>query len=93
MFRLKLYEEIKWPTGNYPAVWLKVYYTIYFICLPASFFLFACGCFKTGNIAGDNERLANREERILEVARNSHGEKKGKYFHILIESLEEEGFF
>lgn len=78
LVRSKLYEEVKWPTGNYPNLWLRVYQCIYFVCLPACFFLFACGCFKTGNIAGDNERLADREERILEVSRNSRGEKKGQ---------------
>ncbi|CAB3399529.1 unnamed protein product [Caenorhabditis bovis] len=75
--RYRLYNEIKWPTGGYPHNWLKVYIIVYASCIPATLLFFAFGFFKSGNIAGDNEQLANREERIMEVSRNRNGEKSG----------------
>ncbi|CAI5455339.1 unnamed protein product [Caenorhabditis angaria] len=75
--RYRLYTDIKWPTGGYPQIWFTVYIVIYISCIPATLLFFACGFFKSGNIAGDNERLADREERVLEVSRNRNGEKSG----------------
>lgn len=69
---------MKWPTGGYPHTWLTVYIILYAACIPLSVLFFSFGFFKSGNIAGDNEKLADREERIVEVSRNSKGEKSGK---------------
>ena len=41
---------------------------------------FAFGFFKSGNIAGDSEKLADREERVIEVTPDKHGEKRGRNF-------------
>lgn len=68
---------MKWPTGGYPHTWLTVYIILYAACIPLSVLFFSFGFFKSGNIAGDNEKLADREERIVEVSRNSKGEKSG----------------
>ncbi|KAF1748362.1 hypothetical protein GCK72_024829 [Caenorhabditis remanei] len=75
--RYRLYNEIKWPTGGYPYGYLMAYAIIYFSSIIATFLFFASGIFKSGNIAGDNERLADREERVIEVSRNRNGEKSG----------------
>uniref|UniRef100_A0A7I4Z6J0 Protein tincar n=1 Tax=Haemonchus contortus TaxID=6289 RepID=A0A7I4Z6J0_HAECO len=75
--RYKLYTEMKWPTGGYPHVWLTIYITLYAACVPLSVLFFSFGFFKSGNIAGDNERLAEREDRVIEVSRNRKGEKSG----------------
>ncbi|ETN83675.1 hypothetical protein NECAME_07280 [Necator americanus] len=75
--RYKLYTEMKWPTGGYPHTWLTVYITLYAACIPLSLLFFSFGFFKSGNIAGDNEKLADREDRIIEVSRNRKGEKAG----------------
>lgn len=77
MFRYKLYNEMKWPTGGYPQIWLNVYVILYAVCIPLSLLFFAFGFFKSGNIPGDNEKLADREERIIEIDRNRKGEKTG----------------
>ncbi|KAK6062281.1 hypothetical protein COOONC_00048 [Cooperia oncophora] len=68
---------MKWPTGGYPHAWLTVYITLYAACIPLSVLFFSFGFFKSGNIAGDNERLADREDRVIEVSRNRKGEKSG----------------
>ncbi|WKY16218.1 hypothetical protein Q1695_001142 [Nippostrongylus brasiliensis] len=75
--RYKLYTEMKWPTGGYPHAWLTVYIVLYATCIPLSVLFFSFGFFKSGNIAGDNEKLADREERVIEVSRNRKGEKLG----------------
>uniref|UniRef100_A0A1I7TW84 Protein tincar n=1 Tax=Caenorhabditis tropicalis TaxID=1561998 RepID=A0A1I7TW84_9PELO len=75
--RYRLYNEIKWPTGGYPYGYLMAYAIIYFSSIIATFLFFASGVFKSGNIAGDNERLADRENRVIEVSRNSNGGKSG----------------
>ncbi|EPB79359.1 hypothetical protein ANCCEY_01518 [Ancylostoma ceylanicum] len=75
--RYKLYTEMKWPTGGYPHTWLTVYIILYAACIPLSLLFFSFGFFKSGNIAGDNEKLADREDRIIEVSRNRKGEKSG----------------
>ncbi|KIH69290.1 hypothetical protein ANCDUO_00366 [Ancylostoma duodenale] len=73
--RYKLYTEMKWPTGGYPHTWLTIYIILYAACIPLSLLFFSFGFFKSGNIAGDNEKLADREDRIIEVSRNRKGEK------------------
>ncbi|KHJ93566.1 hypothetical protein OESDEN_06517 [Oesophagostomum dentatum] len=75
--RYKLYTEMKWPTGGYPHSWLTVYITLYAACIPLSLLFFSFGFFKSGNIAGDSEKLADREDRVIEVSRNRKGEKSG----------------
>ncbi|PAV80944.1 hypothetical protein WR25_04777 isoform AG [Diploscapter pachys] len=75
--RFKLYNEVKWPTGGYPRLWLTVYIALYAACIPLLLLFFSFGCFKSGNIPGDLERLADREERVIEVSRNRKGEKTG----------------
>ncbi|CAJ0565086.1 unnamed protein product, partial [Mesorhabditis spiculigera] len=76
--RYKLYNEMKWPAnGGYPKIWLNVYVIIYISCIPALLFIFASGVFKTGNISGDHERLADREDRVIETGINQIGEKRG----------------
>uniref|UniRef100_A0A914C0T4 Uncharacterized protein n=1 Tax=Acrobeloides nanus TaxID=290746 RepID=A0A914C0T4_9BILA len=62
---------MKWPHGAYPNVWLTIYISLYAVCIPLCFLLFAFGVFKSGNIAGDNERLGARTERILEITRRT----------------------
>ncbi|VDO21828.1 unnamed protein product [Haemonchus placei] len=81
--RYKLYTEMKWPTGGYPHVWLTIYITLYAACVPLSVLFFSFGFFKSGNIAGDNERLAEREDRVIEVSRNRKGEKSGAFMSCL----------
>lgn len=76
--RYRLYTEMKWPHGAYPNVWLTIYISLYAVCIPLCFLLFAFGVFKSGNIAGDNERLGARTERILEITRRSR-EKRCKH--------------
>ncbi|KJH41336.1 hypothetical protein DICVIV_12687 [Dictyocaulus viviparus] len=73
--RHKLYTEMKWPANGYPHTWLTVYMILYTICIPLSLLLFSFGFFKSGNIAGDNEKLANREDRVIELFLNRKGEK------------------
>ncbi|GMT06464.1 hypothetical protein PENTCL1PPCAC_28638, partial [Pristionchus entomophagus] len=75
--RYKLYNDMKWPTGGYPSAHLTVYSALYMACLPLLVVLFAVGVFKSGNIAGDNERLADREGRTLECRPNRKGNKDG----------------
>ncbi|VDL74172.1 unnamed protein product [Nippostrongylus brasiliensis] len=79
--RYKLYTEMKWPTGGYPHAWLTVYIVLYATCIPLSVLFFSFGFFKSGNIAGDNEKLADREERVIEVSRNRKGEKLGDFLN------------
>uniref|UniRef100_A0A8R1DUB6 Uncharacterized protein n=1 Tax=Caenorhabditis japonica TaxID=281687 RepID=A0A8R1DUB6_CAEJA len=75
--RYYLYNEIKWPTGGYPHAYLLTYMILYCICIVSTFLFFSAGFFKSGNIAGDNERLADREERVVEVPRGRNGGKSG----------------
>ncbi|VDM55018.1 unnamed protein product [Angiostrongylus costaricensis] len=75
--RYKLYTEMKWPTGGYPHAWLTIYITLYAVCIPLSLLFFSFGFFKSGNIAGDNEKLADREDRVIELSTNRKGEKSG----------------
>uniref|UniRef100_A0A0K0D7B1 XK-related protein n=1 Tax=Angiostrongylus cantonensis TaxID=6313 RepID=A0A0K0D7B1_ANGCA len=75
--RYKLYTEMKWPTGGYPHVWLTIYITLYAVCIPLSLLFFSFGFFKSGNIAGDNEKLADREDRVIELSANRRGQKSG----------------
>ncbi|CAD6193128.1 unnamed protein product [Caenorhabditis auriculariae] len=65
--RYRLYNEIKWPTAGYPQTWLSVYIILYSVCIPCLLLFLAFGVFKSGNIPGDNEKLADREERVLEI--------------------------
>ncbi|VDN59845.1 unnamed protein product [Dracunculus medinensis] len=64
--RYKLYSEMKWPHGAYPRLWLKVYIILYSICVPGLVLFIASGVFKSGNIAGDNDRLGDRAERVIQ---------------------------
>ncbi|CAJ0947364.1 unnamed protein product, partial [Mesorhabditis belari] len=81
--RYKLYNEMKWPAnGGYPVVWLNVYVILYIACIPILLSIFASGVFKTGNIPGDHERLADREERVIETGSDKNGDKRG-CFHCL----------
>ncbi|UMM42501.1 hypothetical protein L5515_018307, partial [Caenorhabditis briggsae] len=75
--RYRLYNEIKWPTGGYPYGYLMTYVSIYIVSIGGTFLLFTSAFFKSGNIAGDNERLADRESRVLEVDRSRNGDKSG----------------
>uniref|UniRef100_A0A914RXV9 Uncharacterized protein n=1 Tax=Parascaris equorum TaxID=6256 RepID=A0A914RXV9_PAREQ len=69
--RYRLYSEMKWPHGAYPRVWLSVYVIAYSVCIPGLLLFAAFGIFKSGNIAGDNDRLGARIERIIEISRKS----------------------
>ncbi|GMT35103.1 hypothetical protein PFISCL1PPCAC_26400, partial [Pristionchus fissidentatus] len=75
--RYKLYTDMKWPSGGYPTRLLSVYAGLYVTCLPLLVILFAVGVFKSGNIAGDNERLAEREDRTIECRPSRNGNKGG----------------
>uniref|UniRef100_A0A1I7ZBM2 Protein tincar n=1 Tax=Steinernema glaseri TaxID=37863 RepID=A0A1I7ZBM2_9BILA len=65
--RYRLYSDMKWPHGGYPRIWLSVYIALYGACVPMVVFIFATGCFKTGNLAGDQDQFGARTERIFEV--------------------------
>ncbi|KAK0397606.1 hypothetical protein QR680_002190 [Steinernema hermaphroditum] len=65
--RYRLYSDMKWPHGGYPRVWLTVYISLYAACVPMVVFIFATGCFKTGNLAGDQDQFGARTERIFEI--------------------------
>ncbi|TMS37160.1 hypothetical protein L596_004151 [Steinernema carpocapsae] len=65
--RYRLYSDMKWPHGGYPRVWLTVYISLYGACVPMMVLLFATGCFKSGNLAGDQDQLGGRAERIFEI--------------------------
>lgn len=78
-FRYKLYTDTKWPLGGYPVLWLNIYVGVYASCIPLLMLMLSFGVFKSGNIAGDSERLADREERVIELKPNRHGEKKGSH--------------
>lgn len=58
---------MKWPHGAYPHTWLTVYISLYGTCIPLCVLFLAFGVFKTGNLAGDNDQLSARTERILEI--------------------------
>lgn len=76
--RYRLYSEMKWPHGAYPRVWLSVYVIAYSVCIPGLLLFAAFGIFKSGNIAGDNDRLGARIERIIEVSRKSTSRVRGR---------------
>lgn len=67
--RYRLYTEMKWPHAAYPRTWLTVYISLYAFCIPALLLYLIFGIFKTGNLAGDNDRLAGRTERVVEITR------------------------
>ncbi|KAL3981884.1 putative integral membrane protein [Acanthocheilonema viteae] len=75
--RYRLYSEMKWPHAAYPSHWLSVYVILYSSCIPALLLFMAFGIFKSGNIAGDNDRLGARIDRIIEITRSSHGYNGG----------------
>lgn len=77
--RYRLYSEMKWPHGAYPKLWLNVYIILYASCIPSLLLFLAFGIFKSGNIAGDNDRLGARIDRIIEIMQSSHGYKRGSY--------------
>ncbi|CAG9539216.1 unnamed protein product [Cercopithifilaria johnstoni] len=70
--RYRLYSEMKWPHGAYPNFWLNVYIILYFSCIPGLLLFMAFGIFKSGNIAGDNDQLGARIDRVIEITRSSH---------------------
>ncbi|VDK46690.1 unnamed protein product [Anisakis simplex] len=70
--RYRLYSEMKWPHGAYPRIWLSVYVILYSVCIPALLLFAAFGIFKSGNIAGDNDRLGARIDRIIEMSTKSN---------------------
>uniref|UniRef100_A0A915C145 Protein tincar n=1 Tax=Parascaris univalens TaxID=6257 RepID=A0A915C145_PARUN len=76
--RYRLYSEMKWPHGAYPRVWLSVYVIAYSVCIPGLLLFAAFGIFKSGNIAGDNDRLGARIERIIEISRKSTSKVRGR---------------
>lgn len=69
--RYQLYTEIKWPHGSYPNFWLTIYICLYGACIPLMVLFFAFGIFKTGNLASDNDKIADRFERVMELTRNT----------------------
>ncbi|KHN72442.1 Protein tincar [Toxocara canis] len=75
--RYRLYSEMKWPHGAYPRVWLSVYVILYSICIPGLLLFTAFGIFKSGNIAGDNDRLGARIDRIIEMSRKPNSKARG----------------
>ncbi|EJD75530.1 hypothetical protein LOAG_17337 [Loa loa] len=75
--RYRLYSEMKWPHGAYPSLWLSVYVILYSLCIPCLLLFMAFGIFKSGNVAGDNDRLGARIDRVIEITRSSHGYRKG----------------
>uniref|UniRef100_A0A914V078 Uncharacterized protein n=1 Tax=Plectus sambesii TaxID=2011161 RepID=A0A914V078_9BILA len=58
---------MKWPHGGYPRIQLSAYIALHAICIPASLLFMAFGAFKSGNLAGDNDRLGARLERVVDV--------------------------
>nr|CDQ00609.2 Bm10949 [Brugia malayi] len=74
--RYRLYSEMKWPHGAYPSLWLSVYVVLYSSCIPGLLLFMAFGIFKSGNVAGDNDRLGARIDRVIEITRNSY--RKGR---------------
>lgn len=77
--RYRLYSEMKWPHGAYPRFWLSVYVILYSLCIPAVLVFMAFGVFKSGNIAGDSDRLGARTDRIIEITTKSNRHKKGNF--------------
>ncbi|KAI1708920.1 protein tincar [Ditylenchus destructor] len=67
--RYRLYTDLKWPHGSYPREWLTAYVSLLAICIPLLVLFMAFGVFKSGNLAGDNELLGARPERIIELSR------------------------
>lgn len=67
--RYRLYAAMKWPQGAYPQTWLTVYIALLAVCIPLLVLFAASGLFKSGNLAGDNEQLGMRAERIFELIR------------------------
>lgn len=65
--RYQLYTEIKWPHSVYPNMWLTVYVSTFAICLPLLVLFVAFGIWKSGNLAGDNDQIGSRIERIIEI--------------------------
>ncbi|VDN01046.1 unnamed protein product [Thelazia callipaeda] len=67
--RYRLYSEMKWPHDSYPRLWLKVYIILYSLCIPGLLLFMAFGIFKSGNIAGDNDRLGARIDQRCSLLR------------------------
>ncbi|VDN22650.1 unnamed protein product [Gongylonema pulchrum] len=75
--RYRLYSEMKWPHGAYPRLWLSVYVVLYSLCIPGLLLFMAFGIFKSGNIAGDNDRLGARVDRVIEITQKSNRYGRG----------------
>lgn len=65
--RYQFYSQLKWPHGVHPNLWLNVYLILYISCIPGSLLFMTFGIFKSGNVAGDNDRLGARIGRVIEI--------------------------
>ena len=67
--RYRNYLDNDWPNRGIPHLSLNVYLILYYLCLPVLLLFAIFGIFKSGNLAGDNEKLGARTEKIIEFSR------------------------
>uniref|UniRef100_A0A0N5AF92 Poly-beta-1,6-N-acetyl-D-glucosamine biosynthesis protein PgaD n=1 Tax=Syphacia muris TaxID=451379 RepID=A0A0N5AF92_9BILA len=61
--RYHLYRQNNWPNASVELP-LNIYLTLYYFTVPLLVIFALTGIFKSGNIAGDNEKLGSQTDRL-----------------------------